>query len=375
MDVESRIRGVLQRQGDAVQPDVPAALDVIRREARLRTARQRAYVAAGALALAAGVAVVVRVVGVDAITGRADPAPAHDPEIPEVTLSIVQQRSAAELGLDQALNVAVGAHGRVYVTDTSQHVTELTPDLRPVRSWGGNGTAPGKFRLIQGSLAVGPGGHVYVSDTGNFRIQEFTPAGRFIGQVGSFGSGPGQFTWPFDLAVDPAGNLYVADDKAETLTKLTPSGDQVWRHGGLDVETDPRLLGHQHLAGFDPSGHLLTVNDDAGSVLLWDASGDVIGSFGSEAPSPLGAPDVSTGRGLFPQGACDATSDSQGLVYVTGCDEATDANWSGVFLEDGTPVGSWVDSPLSNSPRWGADGRGYAVTTSGGVAEVQTTAR
>src|SRR3954449_12506474 len=67
--------------------------------------------------------------------------------------------------------------------------------------------------------------------------------------------------------------------------KLTPSGRQVWRRGGLGVETDPRLRGHQHLSGFDPSGRLLTVNDDAGVVLLSNPAGEVIGGFRTQIPS------------------------------------------------------------------------------------------
>ena len=85
---------------------------------------------------------------------------------------------------------------------------------------------------MQGSLTVGPDGSVYVADTGNFRVQVFTPAGGFVRSIGEFGNGPGQFTWPFDLAVDADGNVYVADDKEQTLAKLSPSGRQLWRRGG-----------------------------------------------------------------------------------------------------------------------------------------------
>ena len=370
MDDESRLRRFLQQEAASVEPDVPEALSNVYGLARRGTGKRRAAVAVAAAA--AAVATVALVVGAVGALHRVEPAPA--PALPKVTLSIVNERSAEELGIGRALSVAVGARGHVYVTDTSQHVTELTPDLLPVRSWGGDGTAPGKFRLIQGSIAVGPQGHVYVSDAGNFRVQEFTRTGRFVRQVGSFGTGPGQFTWPFDLAVDADGNLYVADDRAETLTKVTPSGRQVWRHGGLGVENDPRLLGHQHLAGFDPSGHLLTVNDDAGLVLLWNASGEVIGGFGTRLPSVQHTPDSVRGGGIFPRGACDATSDRSGRIYVTSCDEVQDPHWNGVFLADGTPIGSRSDSPLVDSPRWGTSGRGYTVTTAGGVAEVEATA-
>src|SRR5262245_18669251 len=371
MNVESRLRHALQEEATTVQPDMAEARNAVRVLARRRTARRRAAMVIAATA--AAVAAVALVALARGALHRAEPVPAPEPEIPKVTLGIISERSAADLGIEQALSLAVGADGHVYVTDSSEHVTELTADLRLVRSWGGSGTGPGRFRLIQGSIAVGPQGHVYVSDAGNFRVQEFTSAGRFVGQVGSFGTGPGQFTWPFDLAVDADGNLYVADDRAETLTKLTPSGRQVWRHGELGVETDPRLRGHEHLAGFDPAGHLLTVNDDVGVVLLWNASGEVIGGFGTQIPSASHTTDTVRGDELFPRGACDATADPSGRIYITSCENAHDPHWTGIFSADGTPVGSWSDSPLIHSPRWGSDGRGYTVTTSGGVAEVEAT--
>lgn len=371
MNDESRMRRVLQQEAGSVVPDVPEALQRVHGLAHRRTARRR-----GAVAIAAAAAAVTAVAGLGgalATLHRAAPTPATS-DLSKVTLSIVKERSDADLGIGRALSVAVGAHGHVYVTDSSQHVTELSADLRRLRSWGGHGAATGRFRLIQGSIAVGPRGQVYVSDAGNFRVQEFTSTGKFVGQMGSFGTGPGQFTWPFDLAVDPGGNVYVADDRAQTLTKLTPSGRQVWRRGGLGLETDPRLRGHQHLSGFDPSGRLLTVNDDAGVVLLWNPAGEVIGGFGTQIPSAKHTADTLRGSALFPRGACDATVDAAGRIYVTSCEDVQDPHWYGIFLPNGTLVGSRSDSTLVESPRWGQDGRGYAVTSEGGVAEVKSTA-
>jgi DNA-binding beta-propeller fold protein YncE len=249
--------------------------------------------------------------------------------------------------------VAVGPDGRVYVTDTSQRVAELGPDLEVIRTWGGSGQAPGRFRFVQGSLTVGPGGSVYVADTGNFRVQVFTPEGRFLRSIGEFGNGPGQFTWPFDLAVDADGNIYVADDKEQTLAKLTPSGDQIWRRGGLG-ETEPLLQGHQHLSMLDPEGRLLTTNDDRGRVMLLDPDGSVAQAL--------------TVTALGPGGVCDATLDADGHYFLASCTATADGM---VYATDGTLVGGWTGLGLVQSPRWTADGRGYAVTDDGGIVEVR----
>ena len=47
--------------------------------------------------------------------------------------------------------------------------------------------------------------------TNNHRIQKFTSAGTFLAQWGSFGDGNGQFNFPDGIAVDAAGHVYVAD--------------------------------------------------------------------------------------------------------------------------------------------------------------------
>jgi DNA-binding beta-propeller fold protein YncE len=86
---------------------------------------------------------------------------------------------------------------------------------------------------VAGSIAVGPDGKVYVSDSGNAWVQVFTPQGRFIRQLGSFGSGRGQFLHPFDLAVDAAGNVYVADDQLRTSRSSPAAGKSSGRSAAL----------------------------------------------------------------------------------------------------------------------------------------------
>ena len=355
MDVESRLERALERGGRSVRPDVAAALHDVRRRARRRTATRRAGVVAAVVGVAL-VAGVLAKLGAPGSEGRQSPVAPPGETGTSVSLTVVRQVSAESLGLRKLLSVAVGPDGRVYVTDSSQRVAELSPDLGVVRSWGGSGQATGRFRFVQGSLTVGPDGSVYVADTGNFRVQVFTPAGRFVRSIGEFGNGPGQFTWPFDLAVDADGNVYVADDKEQTLAKLSPSGRQLWRRGGL-TETDERLQGHQHLAMVDADGRLLTVNDDRGLVMLLGPDGSVAQTM---SPDSLG-----------PGGVCDATLDPAGRYFLASCFTPTGLK---VFTADGTQVGEWEGPGLVQSPRWSADGRGYAVTAEGGLVEVRAEA-
>jgi DNA-binding beta-propeller fold protein YncE len=57
-----------------------------------------------------------------------------------------------------------------------------------VRSWGGQGSNDGQF-LLPHSLAVDTSGNIYVTDTGNNRVEKFSPNGTFISKWGSRGTG------------------------------------------------------------------------------------------------------------------------------------------------------------------------------------------
>jgi hypothetical protein len=105
----------------------------------------------------------------------------------------------------------VAAHGAA-MQDATCSCQELPCFLR---TWGGQGSAPGQVDE-PGDVAVAPEGTVYVTDTGNNRIQYFDAAGTYLGQwgseSGSIGSAEGEFWHPRGIAVAPDGlTIYVAD--------------------------------------------------------------------------------------------------------------------------------------------------------------------
>src|SRR3972149_2566124 len=70
-------------------------------------------------------------------------------------------------------------------------------------------------------------GAVYVADSGNHRIQKFTPDGTFITEFGNYGSDPGEFHFPMDLAVSSDGKVYVVDtfnNRTQIFTKIHDMG-------------------------------------------------------------------------------------------------------------------------------------------------------
>ncbi len=170
-----------------------------------------------AAAVVAGVAVLGAGCAADAAApagGNPGSAPAGSPALPN-PFTITARYSAKSLGLDHPDALAAGPDDNLYVTDLSQRVTVISPGGEVLRRWGKPGTGPGEFKFISGDptdptdvagrIAVGRTGMVYVSDSGNGRVQVFTSQGRFIRQFGSYGSGKGQFFSPGNLVVDGSG--------------------------------------------------------------------------------------------------------------------------------------------------------------------------
>lgn len=87
-------------------------------------------------------------------------------------------------GWGSQLGIGVGSDNIVYVSDSestcqgfpcnvSHGVTSFTSAGAELGDWGGKGSANGQF-LSPGDVAPGPNGTVYVADTGNNRVQQFS---------------------------------------------------------------------------------------------------------------------------------------------------------------------------------------------------------
>jgi len=99
-----------------------------------------------------------------------------------------------------------------------------------VGKWGSLGPGDGQFLNPEG-VAFSPAGNVYVADSGNDRVQYFTPNGSFLGKWGSKGIGNGQFDCACDVAFSPAGNVLVTDGNNHRVQYFTPTGSYLGKWG------------------------------------------------------------------------------------------------------------------------------------------------
>ncbi len=127
--------------------------------------------------------------------------------------------------------------GAVYVVDMGNHriqkfdtSTNVLPQL--ITKWGGSSEAghasspqaqeAGQLRSPWG-IAVDGNGDVFVTDTGNQRVQKFDREGNFITQWGGFGGATGQFNFPFGIALDPRGAVFVVDSSNTRVQQFLPA--------------------------------------------------------------------------------------------------------------------------------------------------------
>ena len=104
--------------------------------------------------------------------------------------------------------------------------------------FGTRGSGPGEFNMPYG-LAVGSAGKLYVTDSGNFRVQIFDRQGRYLSSFGSVGKRPGQFGRPKAIAADAAGDVYVVDALLGNLQVFDRRGALLFVIGGHGAHGGP----------------------------------------------------------------------------------------------------------------------------------------
>ncbi len=114
---------------------------------------------------------------------------------------------------------------RLYVADLQHHQIHVLDKAsgQTLAKIGKVGSKEGELYQPT-NLTIGPDNHLYVTDTGNFRVQKFTLDGQFVRSFGEIGSGVGKFARPKGVAVDRDGRMYVVDAAFENIQIFGPDG-------------------------------------------------------------------------------------------------------------------------------------------------------
>ena len=251
--------------------------------------------------------------------------------------------------------IATGPEGLIYVADTWNHRIEVVdPDGQVVRTFGDfannedstdSNQNPGKFYGPRGVVVYE--NEVYVTDTGNERIEVFGLDGAFHRAWGGTGSGPDQFIEPVGIAVSPAGQVFVADSGNARISIFDTQGQPVAQWPVADWQNaqffEPYMV-------FDQKGLLYASSPTTGSVLVYDSDGKVVDTLTNAEGMPLQLPAgmaVSPTNELYiaDRGASEVYTIDLGPVSGAGGQEITG---SPIASPEASPVGSPIASPAAS---------------------------
>jgi sugar lactone lactonase YvrE len=283
--------------------------------------------------------------------------------------------------LESPHGAVVSWAGELFVTNTNNHridvfdMTALREGRYPrlIRSFGAIGSAPGRFLSPQWPVAISSRrdlqGLVFVSDTGNDRVQVFESTGKLVRVIGGRGAEDGKLDRPMAIAFDPSGNvLYVSEDGNRRISAFAgangrlvgkigeagsaggglaiPRGLAVGQDGVVYVaDLGPRKI-RRFLPSFDAKGAIASVKE----LPAWGKQGS--------GPGELLKPD-------------SIALDGSGRVYVT--DFETDRCQS--FTSEGAYLSEFGDAAPALLPMQPPHGLGArlpeSVCSNGGSYRVR----
>ena len=113
----------------------------------------------------------------------------------------------------------------LYIVDSlNNRVQQFTKDGTFLAKFGEEGRGEGQFNLPWG-ITIDNYGDIYVADWQTHRVQKFSPGGTFLTSFGTFGSGAGELNYPTDVCVDDEGDVYVCDRRNDRVQIFAPDGD------------------------------------------------------------------------------------------------------------------------------------------------------
>jgi hypothetical protein len=145
---------------------------------------------------------------------------------------------AAEAPVKEIVSSRIGSNVNKKQVEEGASQTErnlCTVASKDECQFGAQSTEPGGFQYPEGiavdnatALVSPEHGDVYVADTGNDRVEVFSPTGALLFTFGTKGEAAGQFESPASVTVDPAtGNVYVEDFLNWRVQEFTATGEFV----------------------------------------------------------------------------------------------------------------------------------------------------
>jgi uncharacterized protein (TIGR03437 family) len=163
---------------------------------------------------------------------------------------------ATDARLSNPTGLASDGLGNIYIADRDNNRIRHVASSGIITTIAGTGAqgntgdgGPATLARLNGptSVSLDGAGDLYVADTGNHRVREFTPGGIMLAVATTVS--------PVDTAVDGAGDVYIADTGAHWIYQalvtgvMTPFLDGLQAPGGVALDRDGNLYFTDSVAG------------------------------------------------------------------------------------------------------------------------------
>jgi RHS repeat-associated protein len=237
---------------------------------------------------------------------------------------------------------AIAGTGNVYVMDTgNSRVEEFSASGSFLNTFGKEGPGNGEFKNPYG-IAEDSKGNLWIADTGNNRVQEFNSKNEYHAQFGKEGAGVGQLKEPKGIAVTTGGYLFVVDAGNNRIDKFKENGEFVlaFGYGVSNGKEEFQICTTSCQAGLTGSGNGefngprgIAVSA-SGEVLVADAFNDRVEEFNEKGEYITKFGSAGKGNGQFEEPKA-ITTDSAGHVWVTDTanDRIQELSSSGAYMD------------------------------------------
>ena len=190
---------------------------------------------------------------------------------PERTLGGKNGRGPGEFGF--VTDVVQDSQGNYYVAEYGDYdrIQKFDSTGKYLFEWGGHGTEPGMFLRPQG-LCVDERDRIWVTDSGNHRIQVFDATGstaKLVRHFGTAGEATGYLRYPYDLFLD-GDRLYVCEYGNNRLQCFRRDGTWIASWGGPGKKPGQIYQPWDLCRGTDGSIHVLDSYNHRVQTIYWN---------------------------------------------------------------------------------------------------------
>lgn len=265
---------------------------------------------------------------------------------------------SGEVTLDEPYDLHITSDGTLYVLDRGVPAVYVVRD-DPQQSYamGQEGGDLGYFDTVR-SLAVDPGGYVYVLDEDQEALSVFAPDGRFRTWIRGAAA---DFKDVVAVGTNGNGEIYVLEERGPDVHILDRTGTPLVSHEDLSSMQSVSIEAAADLAVLQ-NGDFLIANRDDSRVTHFKRDGTVVGTFGGEGRS---------GRGVFGEaGRLSVGGPAQDHVAVLDIDrkqvqifrapmEATESSYQAPQLQ--LRAASAASLPAFRDAAYAPDGTVYYI--------------